>query len=70
MNGRAGLSSAADRTTLISSTISWSVRSACLFGRYSGTVVKISGPGCSATPGLPIFADARCCRLALAACAC
>src|SRR5208282_1004657 len=43
MDGRAGLSSVAP---LISATIGWSIRRSCRFGRYSATVIKISGPGC------------------------
>src|ERR1017187_8914025 len=43
MDGRCGLSSVAP---LISATIGWSIRSSCLFGRYSATVIKISRPGC------------------------
>src|ERR1039458_2880065 len=42
MDGRCGLSSVAP---LISATIGWSIRRSCLFGRYSATVIKISGPG-------------------------
>src|SRR5208282_2831562 len=33
-------------TPLISATIGWCIRRSCLFGRYSATVIKISGPGC------------------------
>src|SRR5208282_132619 len=33
-------------TPLISSPIGCSIRHSCLFGRYRGTVIKISGPGC------------------------
>src|ERR1039458_4959046 len=43
MDGRCGLSSVAP---LISATIGWSIRRSCRFGRYSATVIKISGPRC------------------------
>src|ERR1019366_373177 len=46
MDGRAGSSGAVLCTPLISATIGWSIRSSCLFGRYSATVIKISRPGC------------------------
>src|SRR5271166_1604317 len=46
MDGRAGLSGFVRCVTLICAAIGWGIRSACLFGRYNGTVIKISWPGC------------------------